>query len=300
MKRCIVRQVLMAKLAALALGALCLLQAPVRAQETSYNVIFPSVGLAPDQGVGFTFFNPNGSPVRAQLQIYNSGGMQVGLGDGSVRFLSYSIQAGAFYTFIINHSDIRLQGEAGTDRKQIYASASLTFSEAIKPVVASMEIISISDGTSNTILFCEVYPSAPSSGGGRDVLLGGDGRDVLMGIPPGKELRVTILKPRSSGPDYLPSRVKLFEANGSLIAQSPELVILPGESRSFKFNGDALHLQRDPGTSQARVRIKPFFNFESERLFPVLASFEIVDPGTGRTVMGGACAGILWAAFHNN
>jgi hypothetical protein len=132
MKRCIVRQVLMAKLAALALGALCLLQAPVRAQETSYNVIFPSVGLAPDQGVGFTFFNPNGSPVRAQLQIYNSGGMQVGLGDGSVRFLSYSIQAGAFYTFIINHSDIRLQGEAGTDRKQIYASASLTFSEAIK------------------------------------------------------------------------------------------------------------------------------------------------------------------------
>jgi hypothetical protein len=121
-----------------------------------------------------------------------------------------------------------------------------------------------------------------------------------MGIPPGKELRVTILKPRSSGPDYLPSRVKLFEANGSLIAQSPELVILPGESRSFKFNGDALHLQRDPGTSQARVRIKPFFNFESERLFPVLASFEIVDPGTGRTVMGGACAGILWAAFHNN
>ena len=70
----------------------------------------------------------------------------------------------------------------------------------------------------------------------------------------------------ASGPDYLPSRVKLFDANGSLIAQSPEMVILPGESRSFKFNGDALHLQRDPGASRARARIKPFFNFESVRL----------------------------------
>ncbi len=285
MKRYIARHILMAELAALALSALCFLQAPVRAQEITDTVIFPSVGVGPDQRVSLTLFNPNGTPVRAQAHLHNAGGMQVALGDGSVRFLSDSISAGAFYSFIINHSDIRLPGEEGTGRKQIRASVRLTFSEAIGPFVASMEIISISDGTSNTILFCEVYPSAPSSGGGRDVLVGGDGRDVLMGIPHGKKLRATIFKPRSSGPDYLPSRIKLFDARGYLIAQSDELVIPPGEFRSVEFNGDALPLQRDPGTNQARVRIKPFFNFESERLSPVLASFEIVDNSTGKTVL---------------
>jgi hypothetical protein len=106
-----------------------------------------------------------------------------------------------------------------------------------------------------------------------------------MGIPYGKKLRATIFKPRSSGPDYLPSRIKLFDARGYLIAQSDELVILPGEFRSVEFIGDALPIQRDPGTNQARVRIKPFFNFESERLSPVLASFEIVDNSTGKTVL---------------
>ena len=69
MKRYIARQVLMAKLAALALSALCFLQAPVRAQETTYNVIFPSVGLAHDQILSFTLFNPNGVPVRAQAYL---------------------------------------------------------------------------------------------------------------------------------------------------------------------------------------------------------------------------------------
>lgn len=294
MKRYIARHILMARLAALALSALCFLQAPVRAQETTDTVIFPSVGLASEQRVSLTLFNPNGTPVRAQAQIHNAGGMQVGLGDGSVRFLTYSIQAGAFHSFDFNHSDIRLPGEAGTGRKQIRPSVRLTFSEAINPVVASMEIIS-SDGTSNTILASEVIPSVPSSGGGRDVLIGGDARDVLMGIPLGKKLRVTIFNPRSSGLEYLPSRVKLFEANGYLIAQSDELVIPSGEFRSFDFNRDALPLLGEPGTNRAQVRIKPFFNFQSERLSPVLASFEIVDNSTGRTVMG-----VLYAAFHNN
>jgi len=65
MKRYIARHILLAKLAALALSALCFLQAPVRAQETTYNVIFPSVGVASEQRLSLTLFNPNGVPVRA-------------------------------------------------------------------------------------------------------------------------------------------------------------------------------------------------------------------------------------------
>jgi hypothetical protein len=287
MKRYIARHILMAKLAALALSALCFLQAPVRAQETTYNVIFPSVGLAPEQKVSFTFFNPNVTPVRAQLQIHNAGGMQVALGDGSVRFLSYSIQAGAFYSFNINHSDIRLPGEAGTDRKQIYASVSLTFFEAIKPVVASMEIIEVRDGTSNTVFLGEILPSQ-DGGSGNDIITTGFGNDILMGIIPGKKARVTLLNPPVSGSEAqrepVSGHVKVFDGSGNLIAQSPELVIPPGEFRSFDLSRNEIPLAGEPGTNRAQVRIKPFFNFESGRLSPVLASFEIVDNSTGKTV----------------
>jgi hypothetical protein len=50
MKRYIAGHVSIARLAALVLTALCVLQAPVRAQAIAeYIVIFPSVGLAPGQ-----------------------------------------------------------------------------------------------------------------------------------------------------------------------------------------------------------------------------------------------------------
>ncbi len=85
MKRSIARQVLIAKLAALALSAICFLQAPVRAQEmTGYTVMFPSVGLASGQSLRLTLFNPNGTPVRIQAQIHyeygTKGGVNVGVG----------------------------------------------------------------------------------------------------------------------------------------------------------------------------------------------------------------------------
>ena len=79
--------------------------------------------------------------------------------------------------------------------------------------------------------------------------------------------------------------MKVFDGAGKLLAQSPELVIPPGEFRSFDINRYALSLPGDPGTNRAQVRIKPFFNSESERLSPVLASFEIVDNSTGKTVV---------------
>jgi len=282
MKRYIARNILIAKLAALALSSLCFLQAPVRAQGmTAYIVIFPSVGLGAEQSVRFTIFNPNGEPIRAQARIHNSGGIQVCLADGLVR-------AGAFQYFDFKRSGIPMLGEGGTNRVQVYGSVRLSFSEAIKPVVASMEIIDVKDGTTNTIFVAEkILPQI--GGSGNDTLTSGFGNDIMMGVGPGQKVRVTIFNSPSfeseEQSEPVGAHVKVFDGSGNLIAQSPELVIPPGEIRSSDFDRFALSLPGEPGTNRANVRIKPFYNFRSERLSPVLASFEIVDNRTGKTIV---------------
>jgi hypothetical protein len=285
MKRHTVRNVLIAKLAALALSALCFLQAPVRAQGTGVIVIFPSVGVTPNQSLSLTFFNPNGTPVRAQVRSHHPGGVVVCLADGSVR-------AGALESFVLKYSAIPLPVDERTGRKQILASVSLTFSEANKPVVASVETIDVRDGTSNTVFVGEIPPSQ-SGGSGNDTIKSGFGNDIIMGIPPGHKLLFTIFNPRSSGSDYAPSRVKLYAKNGNLIAQSPELVIPPGGLGSFEFNPYITIDYVEAGTNRALVRIELSSNSESgglstlpnnDVLLTDVISFEVIDNSTGKTV----------------
>jgi hypothetical protein len=300
MKRYILRNLLIVKLTALAVAALCFAQAPARAQEmTGYIVIFPSVGLAPGQSLRFTVFNPDGAPLRAQAQIHHSGGVLVCLGDGSVR-------AGGFHSFDFKRSDIPLAGEADAGRIQLSPSVRLSFSDAIKPVVASMEIIEIKDGTSNTIFIGEIIPSIPGGAGGNNVHIEGAARDILMGIIPGQTLRVTLFNPPAfeSGTqsESVNGHIKVFDGGGNLIAQSSEQAVRPGEFRSFDFDRHALPLSGAPGTNRAQTRIKPFFDFESERLSRVLASFEIVDNSTGKTVAmsGQQCLVFYLGGIPNN
>jgi hypothetical protein len=286
MRRYIARNVLIARLAVMALVALCFPQPQVRAQGmTGVIVIFPSVGLAPGQSLRLTLFNPDGEPVRAQAGLHNANGNLILLADGSVR-------GGAFHSFDFSRRDIPLAGEEVTGRIQLSATFEIRMAEPRKKLAVSMETISISDGTSNTVFVGEIPPSP--GGGGRDILVGGDARDILMGIAPGQTLRVTILNPKPLGLDYLPSRVKIFDADGNLISQSDELVIPSGELRSFDVNRDALPLLGEPGTNRIQMRIKPFFNFESkrlptppssDRLLTDVISFEVVDNSTGKTVV---------------
>jgi prepilin-type processing-associated H-X9-DG protein len=281
MKRYIARQVLIARLGALALVTLCFLQGPVRAQGmTAVIVIFPSVGLAPGQSLRLTLFNPAAETIRAEARIH--GGANFLLCDGSVKF----IRAGAFQSFDFHRSDILLAGEEGTGRIQLRASVSLTFSEGIKPVAASMEILDVTDGTSSFVFVGETLPSQ-SGGSGNDFLNDGFPNDIMDGIAQGQTLRVTLFNPPPSGaearPRHVGGHVKVFDKTGSVLGQSDELVIPAGEFRSFDFNRDEIALPGEPGTNRLQTRIKPFFTFSSGRLSPVLASIEIVDNSTGKT-----------------
>jgi len=260
--------------------------------------MFPSVGLAPGQTLRLTLFNPAGEPVRVQAQLHHPGGIVVGLADGSVK----SVSPGGFESFNFNRSEIPFSGEDRTGRIQLRASFIIKMAQpakAIDGLAVSMETIEISDGTSNTFFFNEVVPTAPGRGG-TGVLTGKDGREaatqaifmhgVLMGIVPGQTLRVTIFNPPSfesgkgspSKQPFANGHVKVFDGSGNPIKQSDDVVIQPGEFRSFDFDRDALG-SGEPGTNRKQVRAQPFFEFSSERLSHLLASFEIVNNSTGKT-----------------
>jgi hypothetical protein len=233
-------------------------------------------------------------PVRARVKIHDERGAVIAQSNEA------TISAGQFRTYIFNRNNIPLTGEAGTGRIQVRASLAssvkLTFSEAIDPVVISIETISISDGTSNTLLVGEVIPAR--GGSGNDLLNSGFANDIMMGIGPGQRLVVTAFNTRSPGSDAqrepVSGHVKVFDGIGNLIWQSPEQVIPEGEFRSVQVDRNQIPLAGEPGTNRAQVRIKPFFTFESNRL-PALQgddlllnniiSFEVVDTNKGKTFL---------------
>jgi hypothetical protein len=157
-----------------------------------------------------------------------------------------------------------------------------------------MEIIDVTEGTSSIIFAGRKLPSQ-TGGVGDDFLNDGFANDVPEGMVPGQTLRVTLINPppfrsepgseagSEAEPEPANGHVKIFDVHGNLIAQSAELVIPAGEFRSFDFDRDQLGLPGEPGTNRVQARIKPFFSFSSERLSPVLVSFEIVDNSTGKT-----------------
>ena len=269
----------------LVLITLCFAHLPAMAQYAGSHLIYqdifiPSIGLAPGQSLRLTLFKPDGTPVRAQARLHHTGGILVGLGDGSVR-------AGAFHSFDFHRNDIPLPGEAGTGRLQLLASVRLTFSEAIQPVVISCEIFSITDGTSNTILFSEKYHSIPDNGGVTGVISGGRARDILLGIAPGQTLRVTLFNPQASGSDSVPSRLILFDGDGNRIMQSPELVIPSGEFRSFDINHAALPLLDGSPTGRRQIRARLEVSADADTPALLLPSAELIDGSGKTTVMAG-------------
>jgi prepilin-type processing-associated H-X9-DG protein len=300
MKRTIARHILIAKLT-LALFTFCSLQAQIHAQGmTGYIVIFPSVGLAQGQRFCVSLFNPGDSLVRAEVRIYHPGGAQVALGDGSVRFLTYGVS----HTFQFNYRDLLLADAENTNRLQLRVTLSIsgvTPGTRIDEFAPTLEVIEESSGS--TVLAC------------KDVLLGGSApdvssgfaNDIIMGIIPGQKLRVTLCNTRSSGAAYVPSRVLLYEAKGSLIAQSSELVIPQGECRTFEVDRNDLLLpgERRTGRQQVPAHLEvstsdpSSFTTDPTASGLLLASFELIDNSTGRTTAQQNNLKQIGLAFHS-
>ena len=263
-------------------------------------------GLANEQSVRATVANlvpagANGNNVvtiEASLSIYDEHGTVVAQTERT------QIRPGKFHSFDIHRIAIGSRGDERTGRAEVFdelkvfasglddAEAEAVRERAAEFIPVSFELVNdtgetsvadIVDGASNTLLVGE---RPPSSTGGSGVAFGDGSVRFLshsVGIVSGQSL---LFSARNLSGDPIGLRVKVYDKNGDVIAVSPEVEIPPGEFRTVRFNHDDLVMPEEPGTSRKEVRMDPFFNFKASRLSRVLASLEVVDTRTGRTLVG--------------
>jgi hypothetical protein len=82
--------------------------------------------------------------------------------------------------------------------------------------------------------------------------------------------------------------IQLLDTEGEVIAQSDEITVAPGKIRFWDVPRDLLPAGESTGRLQVRARILVTTDsFDVDRNRPPLApTVELIDPSTGRTVMG--------------
>jgi hypothetical protein len=134
--------------------------------------------------------------------------------------------------------------------------------------------------------FFQLRADAQSSGRPDETIV--IGQTALVGLARGDLLRFTAfnpLKTESGRPNEpISLQLKLYDAHGHVIAESPQVEIPPGEFRSIDFNRDELPVPGEPGTGRAQVLYNVRYVLRDRNIFAA-TSLEIVDSSTGRTTV---------------
>jgi len=111
------------------------------------------------------------------------------------------------------------------------------------------------------------------------------GQTALLGLGRGDMMRYTAFNPvttKSGSPNEpISLRLRVFDAQGNVIAESPEVRIPPGEFRSVDFNHDELPIAGEPGTTRKQIRTQALWGLRHRNTIHVPTSLEIVDSTTG-------------------
>jgi hypothetical protein len=300
------------RLATLAIVACTLFPLPAGAQPSGRSneitVIGEStlVGLAGGDMMRYTAFNPRetesggrNDAIRLRLTLFNP--------DGTTLAESPEIQIppGQSRSISFNRADLPLAGEPGTGRAQIRTIPLWSCRNTGRYVITtSLEIV---DNTGATRVFVggvvEVFDrstglaafdnSAPWSGSA----------NYLIGTLPGQTLRFTVFNPNepdSQGASLqrLGSRLLAIQAAGSYISQGDEVVIPPGEFRSFDFNRSSVSLQGELGTGRVQGTFTLTFNGQTSPVLPSI-SWELIDSATGKTEVSSSLRG-AWILRNTN
>jgi hypothetical protein len=271
------RHTFLARLSAATLLSFCLLQTPVHTQETTERVLMTApFGLAADQGLRFNLFVQDCTIGSAHVRVFD------GRSETVAESPDVRISAGEFHSFNFDPGDIHLASEENTGRREVRASCWVRVDSPwarVEGIAATLEIIQVStgitDGLSNTIFVGERPPIL-----GNNTL---DLHDFVIGQVSDQSLRLNAFIVPESSDNIEPVRMhaKAYDKNNNIIAVSRPIEILPGHFGEIRFNYTDLGTEGESGTGRKQVRIKPFFEFRSDRLVSGLASYELVDDNIG-------------------
>ena len=109
-----------------------------------------------------------------------------------------------------------------------------------------------------------------------------NGTPVVVGLFPGDVLRYSAFNPKPVEGRGEPIRMKmrLYDTQGNIIAESAEVVIPPDEFRHVDFNRNDLPLAGDPGTGLLQVRTTPLWGFSSRYRGSLSTSLEVKNSNT--------------------
>jgi hypothetical protein len=282
--------------AALALLALCLLKPQVRAQE-QVSLVFHTIswGMVSGQRVAFNVFNTNEPSEQERGTVFVQVTLLDARGAAVARSDEIAIPPGAFRSVYFKREDLSVAGErAQTHARVRYRTFSIVDRSKVIGFPTSIELID--DAAGRATLLVSETPKAIGAANPALTELSAivySGRS-LIGLPYGWTLRVNAVYPGDpADPQRQPvrARVRLYDANGSLLKQSADATIAPGGLLSFDIDRADIHAPGEPigGRLQMLVSLEasatgpPSFTQDPKASGLLATSLELIDNSTGRT-----------------
>src|SRR5215475_6101627 len=109
-----------------------------------------------------------------------------------------------------------------------------------------------------------------------------------FGFAPGETARISVTLRRLVNPELPPinARIQLLDTEGSVIAQSDEIKVEPGQIRFWDAPRNQIPVSGEPGTRRLQVRARMVITTSAPDFDPesVMPTIEIIDGITGRTL----------------
>lgn len=274
--------------------ALCLLvslEGPARAADrgaadaetdsVSYQDVFVPLGLALGQRIRYSLFMPGGTPVKAQLKLYDQGN---GVLAESVAGI---VEPGQLRVFDLPYEAVVSRKATATGRMQVRAVGHF---QTLSPrpvdlgeVHSSVEVI---DATTNRTVHAIAHRLSSRSRAAEPgtTLV----EEHLIGLVPGQSLRLSAANPLPPVPvpgasvhaSQVLASVHVFDAAGNVVAERPDVLIGPEGFHTFEFDRSSLALlEEGAGRGQARTRIRYRFFSIVDRTNMSPTTLELVDGG---------------------
>jgi len=142
---------------------------------------------------------------------------------------------------------------------------------------------SIFQKTLVTLAALSLFQLAVSAQSSNEIMV--TGQTALGGLVRGELMRFTAFNPLLTDLGHpnepISLKLRVFDALGNVIAESPEVNIPPGQFRWIDFDYDDLPVAGEPGTMRKQFRTIPLWGLRSRSRLHVSTSLDLLNSSTG-------------------